>query len=64
MSFQVEITETAYRDLDQILSLAIRALCPTRPLDCRPSSTKLSPAWNRFHFPLGWLTRIRSPARS
>ena len=63
MSFQVEITETAYRELDQILSWLSEAR-PTWPLDCRPSSTKLSPAWNRFHFRVGWLTRICSLARS
>ena len=63
MSFQVEITESAYRDLDQILSwLSERR--PSRPLDCQPSSTKLSPAWNRFHFLVGWLTRTRSSTRS
>ena len=140
MSFRVEITETAYRDLDQILSwllsrqprsaqilqpirssnsrsrlprdqrsttesteihgkenpnqlplsvsfpgttparrvgsfrgypfvmiflaVVISGARPTWPLDCRPSSTKPSPAWNRFHFPPGWLTRIRSLARN
>ena len=63
MSFQVEITETAYRDLDQILSW----LSERSPDVAARLSTQFDKALSRLEsFPLscGRLTRIRSLARS
>ena len=58
MSFQVEITDAAYRDLDEILGwLSDRS--PLAAARLAAQFEKLCPAWRPSPSPAGWPTRVR-----